>query len=353
MAEEPEKRDTMRYHHCRHTTTSPGDGLHERLSPRRRGAFPRGAILIAALGIAAACGGQGNRGGGDGLSEEGNPAGCDAAAARKVVETFGERLKNVSLLAPDSIVATEIRANYGGLVTEHLLDGWLFRLDTAPGREVSSPWPERIQVDTVRNAGAGTCLVEGKIVYLTSMEVTHGGAAALRPVTMQVQQQDDDGWKINSYQVTTPAGVAGVAPDTTSPGTTSPGALPGAATSDSTSPAAAADVVRRYYEAINAGEFRRAYELWGDSGKASGQTYQEFAAGFAQTASVEVEVGTPGRVEGAAGSRFVEVPVVIRAVLKNGAHQRFQGSYTLQRVVVEGASPAERRWHLFSAKISQ
>lgn len=338
----------MRYHHYRHTTTSPGVRPHERLAVHHVAISHLGAVLLAALGVVAACGGQGNRGGGDGLSEEGNPAGCNAAAARKVVETFGERLKNVSLLAPDSIVATEVRANYGGLVTEHLLDGWLFRLDTAPGREVSSPWPERIQVDTVLNAGAGTCLVEGKIVYLTSMEVTHGGAAALRPVTMQVQQQDDDGWKINSYQVTTPAGVAGVAPDTTSPST-----LPGAATSDSTSPAAAADVVRRYYEAINAGEFRRAYELWGDSGKASGQTYQEFAAGFAQTASVEAEVGTPGRVEGAAGSRFVEVPVVIRAVLKNGAHQRFHGSYTLQRVVVEGASPAERRWHLFSAKISQ
>lgn len=347
----------MRHHH---STTRPAARFHERRSAPHLGPLHHGAILLAALGVMAACGGQGNRGGGDGLNEAGNPTGCDAAAARLVVETFGERLKNVSLLAPDSIVAAEIQANYGGLVTRHLLDGWLFRLDAAPGREASSPWPERIEVDTVLAAGAGTCLVEGKIVYLTSMEVTHGGAEALRPVTMQVQQQDNDGWRINSYQVTTPAvgapGARGAAPG--GPPDSSPGGQPAAPLPDSTSPdpnspAAAADVIRRYYAAIDAGEFRRAYELWGDSGKASGQTYQKFAAGFAETASVEVQVGAPGRVEGAAGSRFVDVPVVIRAVLKNGEQQRFQGHYTLQRVVVEGASPAERRWHIYSADIAR
>jgi hypothetical protein len=332
------------------------------------------ALLLALLGTAA-CGGQGNRGGGDGVSQTGGEAGCDEAAARHVVESFGERLKNVSLLAPDSTVRAELQANYGGLVTQHLLDGWLFRPETAPGRETSSPWPERIEIDTVLAAGAGSCRVEGRIVYLTSMEVTHGGTEALRPVTMLVQQVDGDGWRINSYEVTTPAAVVpgsseGTAPGTipggapqaaapgNSPGTTSTTPLlsatsPDSTSPDSTSPAAAAEVIRRYYAAINAWEFHRAYELWGDSGKASGQSYDSFVAGFAETASVEVEVGRPGRVEGAAGSRFVEVPVVIRAVLKNGERQRFEGAYTLRRVVVEGAAPAEMRWHIFSADIEE
>lgn len=344
--------------------------------------FSRARLLLTLLGTMAAwgCGGQG---GADGRTQGGSEPGCDVAAARQVVETFGERLKNVSIMGPDSVVAAELRANYGGLVTEHLLDGWLFRPENAPGREASSPWPERIQIDTILTEGAGTCLVHGKIVYLTSLEVTHGGVAALRPVRMTVRQVEGDRWVIDSYLVTTPAvpphdtsqaapadGVpqrAPAAPPGTTPQTTSPAtapggnpggppgddATPGATPPDSTSPAAAADLIRRYYAAINARQYRRAYELWSDDGRASGQTFDEFAAGFAETASVEVEVGTPGRVEGAAGSRFVDVPVVIHAVLNNGQRQRFEGHYTLRRAVVEGATPEQRRWRIHSAEIRE
>jgi hypothetical protein len=299
--------------------------------------------------------------------------GCDTAAARMIVETFGERLKNVSLLAPDSIVAAQIRANYGGLVTKYLLDGWLFHPENAPGRETSSPWPERIEIDSMMAAGAGACRVQGRVVYLTSVEVTHGGAAALQPVALRVQREEGDGWRISDYQVTTPAkgvessggttsapGAAAPAPGRSPPGETPAGGAPGATSesyppgappADSATAAAAADLIRRYYAAINAREYRRAYELWGDGGKESGQTFEEFRAGFAETASVAVEVGEPGRIEGAAGSRYVEVPVVIRANTTTGETQRFSGSYTLRRAVVEGASPLEMRWHIYSAKI--
>jgi hypothetical protein len=292
-------------------------------------------VLLAGFVGAAACGGPSAaaRGGGE--------EGCNATEARRVVEMLGERMKQVSLLAPAYEVAAEIRKNYSDLVTPNLLDQWLFQPTAAPGREVSSPWPDRIEIDTVLPADGQACLVRGKIVYLTSEEVTHGGAAALQPVSMRVERQDGDGWRIASYQVTTPPGTG----PADAGGATTPPSL------DSTSAAAAADVIRRYYAAIDAREFRRAYEMWGDGGKDSGLTFEEFAAGFAETAQVEVEVGEPGRVEGAAGSRYVEVPVVIRAVLASGERQRFTGSYTLQRVVVEGAAPAERRWHLYSAKI--
>jgi hypothetical protein len=327
----------------------------------------RACLRITTLAVTLAtttawgCGGQGARGGEGGPPQEGREPGCDEAVAREVVQTFGERLKNVSLLAPDTIVAAEIRANYGGLVSKHLLDGWLFSPQTAPGREVSSPWPERIQIDSVRAEGAGSCRVDGMIVYLTSMEVTHGGVAALRPVRMLVQQVDGDGWVISSYEVTTPAAPphnpAQTTPGATTPGTATPGtatpgtAAPGATPPDSNSAAAAAAVIRSYYAAIDNREYRRAYQLWGDSGRASGQSYDEFAAGFAETTSVQVEVGTPGRIEGAAGSRYVEVPVVIHAILESGERQTFQGTYTLRRTVVEGATPAQRRWSIYSAEI--
>jgi len=84
-----------------------------------------------------------------------------------------------------------------------------------------------------------------------------------------------------------------------------------------------------------------------------GRSYAQFAAGFDSTESVDVRLGAAGRIEGAAGSRFVTVPVEIDSRLRNGTRQRFTGTYTLRRVEVPGASVAQRRWHLYAANIRQ
>lgn len=120
---------------------------------------------------------------------------------------------------------------------------------------------------------------------------------------------------------------------------------------DALGPAGALAVVHGYYEAIDQGDYARAYRLWGGDGAASRQTFEEFRGGFAQTAHVEVETGKPGRIEGAAGSRYIEVPVSISAVTRDGTKQRFEGTYVLRRTVVDGASPEQRAWHLDSARI--
>jgi hypothetical protein len=112
-----------------------------------------------------------------------------------------------------------------------------------------------------------------------------------------------------------------------------------------------ADVVRAYYRAINERRFNDAYQLWVSSGAASGKSLEAFRAGFAQTASVDVVLGTPGRIEGAAGSRYVEIPVRISAVPTKGERQAFIGAYTLRRSVVDGATPEQRAWRIYSAKI--
>src|SRR5690606_34794860 len=116
-------------------------------------------------------------------------------------------------------------------------------------------------------------------------------------------------------------------------------------------PEGARAVIRDYYDAIDAGEYRRAYLLWGDSGRSSNQSFEEFRAGFENTASVDVNIGAPGRIEGAAGSRYIRIPVQIEAVTTTGAAQRFAGTYTLRRAVVDGATDAQAQWHLYSADI--
>ena len=115
--------------------------------------------------------------------------------------------------------------------------------------------------------------------------------------------------------------------------------------------AEARGILEEYYSAINAGDYRRAFLLWGDSGRSSHQAFEDFRSGYAHTARVELEVGPAGRIEGAAGSRFVEFPVAIVATADSGMTQRFEGTYTLRRVVVDGASEAQRRWHLNSASL--
>lgn len=251
---------------------------------------------------------------------------CEDPEARAVVERLGERLKQVSLLAPDSVVTQTLREVYTPLVTPGLLAVWLSDPARAPGREVSSPWPARIEVHSVEPAEDGGCRVEGVVVYVTSAEA--GDGAAREPIRLRVRK--DGAWRVSAYEV-----------------------APTPSPEEASDTADVAEVIRRYYAAIDAGDFQRAYALWGNEGAASGQTFEAFAAGFAETASVEVEIGELGRVEPAAGSRYVRVPVVIRATTKAGVEERFEGTYTLRRAVVPGASAAERRWHLHAADIAR
>lgn len=135
-------------------------------------------------------------------------------------------------------------------------------------------------------------------------------------------------------------------------GSTSAPADAAAQASDSTEDAnAAANVIRDYYSAINERRYEDAYHLWGSGGAASGQTLETFRDGFASTTSVEVRIGISGPIEGAAGSRYVEIPVWIAAVAKDGLRQSFSGTYTMRRAVVDGATAEQRAWRIYSAKV--
>ncbi|QQP96024.1 hypothetical protein [Lysobacter enzymogenes] len=118
-------------------------------------------------------------------------------------------------------------------------------------------------------------------------------------------------------------------------------------------PEDAVAVVRDYYASINAHRYERAYALWSDGGRASGQDAQQFANGFAQTAGVSVELAPPGRVDAGAGQRHIEVPVSITATQRDGSQRRYVGAYTLRRAVVDGASAEQRAWRIASADIRE
>ncbi|WP_111494905.1 hypothetical protein [Marinobacter bohaiensis] len=113
----------------------------------------------------------------------------------------------------------------------------------------------------------------------------------------------------------------------------------------------AVDVVRRYYAALSVGDYDTAYELWGDSGPPN-QSYADFVSGYDRTRQVAVGVTGDVRLEGAAGSLYATVPVIVRATRDDGQAQRFSGHYILRRVNdVPGASAASLRWHLYDADL--
>lgn len=118
-------------------------------------------------------------------------------------------------------------------------------------------------------------------------------------------------------------------------------------------PEDAVAVVRDYYESINSHSYARAYSLWSDNGRSSGQTPEQFAAGFAETAKVDVEIQPPGRVDAAAGSRYIEVPVSISATRNDGSVRKYVGAYVLRRAVVDGATDEQRAWRIGSADIRE
>lgn len=137
------------------------------------------------------------------------------------------------------------------------------------------------------------------------------------------------------------------------PEATPEGAIPEDGAVGEPTPQDAVAVVRDYYGAINSGDFDRAYALWSDGGRSSGQSLQQFAAGFTETTGVSVDIQPPDHVDAAAGSRYIEVPVALVATQRDGSQLRFVGAYTLRRAVVDGATPEQRQWRIGSADLRQ
>lgn len=122
-----------------------------------------------------------------------------------------------------------------------------------------------------------------------------------------------------------------------------------------TAPAAieqAVQPLRHYYASINQKNYAEAFAVWEkreDGNAVNGQSFAAFAGGFSDTAYVNLEIGQPGEIEGAAGSNFIEIPVVISATSTDGRQQRFIGTYTMR----SSNMADDKSWHIYSAKVKK
>lgn len=141
--------------------------------------------------------------------------------------------------------------------------------------------------------------------------------------------------------------VIASAPATLAKPAPAPRAAPPAAVATSAGAASAAEVLRTYYAAIEAGHYDQAYALrW--HGGARDPGVAAFAANFARYADYHATIGAPGEMLAAAGSLYIDVPVQVVGTLKSGAPFGSAGTVTLRRAGdVDGSTPDQRRWRIY------
>ena len=120
---------------------------------------------------------------------------------------------------------------------------------------------------------------------------------------------------------------------------------------DTTDLGQAIEVVSRYYRSIDTGNLRAAYDLWADSPERL--SFEEFARENESIDEIRVRTGAPGGIEGAAGSRYVEIPAVLGIVRRDGTRRKESVTHTLRKSVVDGADSVQRSWRITSSKVNQ
>jgi hypothetical protein len=104
-----------------------------------------------------------------------------------------------------------------------------------------------------------------------------------------------------------------------------------------------------YYDAINLGEYARAWSYWETPPDPS---FEEFAEGFSDTESVMLVVRPPTRSEGAAGSTYVAIPALLSAAHTDGSQHNFVGCFVARRSNI-GRPGVEQEWSLFEATVQR
>ena len=112
-------------------------------------------------------------------------------------------------------------------------------------------------------------------------------------------------------------------------------------------PQGAAQVVQSYYALIEAKQYAEAYRLWSAGGRSSRMTAEEFAASFGKYREYHAQIGAPGGQEGAAGTSYVEVPVVVYGKAADGSAFSRPGKVVMGRVNdVPGATAEQLQWRI-------
>jgi hypothetical protein len=116
------------------------------------------------------------------------PSAADINAIYQVVGEFGARLKDVVITTSDQDVISAVDFNLKQLITDRLYQVFVQDKIRIPGRYVSRPWPERIEINSVQMLDSGSYTVHGNQVVMTDDTVAHGGNAGEEPITLTLKK---------------------------------------------------------------------------------------------------------------------------------------------------------------------
>ena len=114
-------------------------------------------------------------------------------AVRNVVANFGQAMQLVSVNGPAELARQAMWDDYRNLVAPQLLAAWAANPPKAPGRTVSSPWPDHIAIDSLQELGPTEYQITGNVILMTS-----AGPAGSYAVTTTVAVVDGN-WMIASW----------------------------------------------------------------------------------------------------------------------------------------------------------
>lgn len=92
----------------------------------------------------------------------------EKAQITELIDNFGHELTNVTMIDPENVVAEQIKEHYTPYLTSNLLSKWVFDPSLAMGRRTSSPWPDRIEVDSMEKVDSDRIKVQGYVVWVAS-----------------------------------------------------------------------------------------------------------------------------------------------------------------------------------------
>lgn len=121
-----------------------------------------------------------------------------AERAVATVVSFGNVLQMVPLSGDPEVARRAMTAHYASYVAPPLLVEWKEDPRSAPGRITSSPWPARIEPDTVAEGFGGGYVVQGRVIELTSRELVEGGSSGEYAIQATVEKLDE-GWRITEF----------------------------------------------------------------------------------------------------------------------------------------------------------
>lgn len=194
------------------------------------------------------------------------------------------------------------------------------------------------------------CAIGAGLLMAVVISACTPAALPIATPTLQPTATNAPTVEIKPTSTATPATPIAIVPPTMEPtdlpATASPDYIPYL---DDRSDAAA--VIESLFNAVNLHQYARAYAYWDDTPKRP--DFQRFTAGYQDTASVSVTLGTITGDAGA-GQLYSLVPVALIARTTAGDTQTFIGCYMLHlsQPAVQGTLPFQP-WGIQSAQVTQ